>query len=148
MKFTESLIDAQLNRFRVKCKELDNPHWQQIDSATWTCVSNSVEMRIRKDGFTVEQNHIGGSPQIDSIPNLTLPPYEIVSQTHWLCGPDYTDDIVILLDKVPTSTFYKDWTYDPQSKEYTLGVYDKYNNIWFLRARKGSKVIRISCTDF
>lgn len=146
--FTDSLTDVQLNRFRAKCKELDNPRWQQIDSATWACVSNSVEMRLRKDGFTIEQSHIGGSPQIDSIPNLTLPPYEIVSQTHWLCGPDYADDIVIKLEKVPTSSFYKDWTYDAQTQTYTLGIYDKYQNIWSLTARKGSKVIRINYTDF
>lgn len=146
--FTESLTDTQLNRFHAKCKELDNPRWEQTDSATWTCVSNNVEMTIRKDGFTIEESIIGGSPQIDSIPNLTLPPYQIVSQTHWLCGPDYADDIVILLDKVPTSTFFKDWTYDPQSKKYTFEVSDKYNDLWTLTARKGSKVIRISCTDF
>ena len=146
--FTDSLTEVQLKRFSAKCKELDNPRWQQIDSATWTCVSNSVEMRLRKDGFTIEQSHIGGSPQIDSIPNLTLPPYEIVSQTHWLCGPDYADDIVIKLEKVPTSSFYKDWTYDAQSKKYTFEVTDKYNNRWSLTARKGSKVIRINYTDF
>ena len=146
--FIDSLTDDQLNSFCAKCKELDNSRWQQIDSATWTCVSNSVEMRLRKDGFTIEQSHIGGSPQIDSIPNLTLPPYEIVSQTHWLCGPDYADDIVIKLEKVPTSSFFKDWTYDAQSKKYTFEVTDKYNNLWFLTARKGSKVIRINYTDF
>lgn len=146
--FTDSLTEVQLKRFSAKCKELDNPRWQQIDSATWTCVSNSVEMTIRKDGFTIEQSHILGSPNVDSIPNLTLPPYEIVSQTHWLCGPDYSDDIVIKLKKAPTASFYKDWTYDPKNKEYSLGINDERNNIWSLTTRKGSKVIRICYTDF
>lgn len=146
--FTDSLTKTELKRFSAKCKELDNPRWQQINSATRTFVSNRVEMRIRNDGFTIQQSHIGGSPPIDSIPNLKFPPYEIVSQTHWLYGPDYADDIVIKLEKVPTSSFYKDWTYDPQSKKYTFEVSDKYDDLWTLTARKGSKVIRISCTDF
>jgi hypothetical protein len=52
--FTDSLTKTELKRFSAKCKELDNPRWQQINSATRTFVSNRVEMRIRKDGFTIE----------------------------------------------------------------------------------------------
>lgn len=40
--FTDTLTEAQLNRFSAKCKELDNPRWQQTDSATWTCMSSGV----------------------------------------------------------------------------------------------------------
>lgn len=105
-------------------------------------------MTIHKDKFMIEESHIDGSLNIDSIPNLTLPPYEIISQTRWIYGPDYSDDIVIKLPKVPTSAFYKDWTYGAANKKYTFEVYDEYQNRWSLTARKGSKVIRINYADF
>ena len=146
--FTDSLTDVQLNRFRAKCKELDNPRWQQIDSATWSCVSNSVEMIVRKDGFTINESHMGMGVDSLTIPGLSLPPHDMVSKTHWIVGPEYTNNFVIKLHQSPRPSFYKNWTYDSKKQEYSIETRDEHNNEWFLRTRKGSKVIRITYTDF
>ena len=146
--FKDSLTETQQKRFTERCRDFNNARWEQTDTASWRCVSNNVEMTVRKDGFTINESHMGMGVDSLTIPGLSLPPHEMVSKTHWIVGPDYTNNFVIKLHQSPRRSFYKNWTYDPKKQEYSFETRDEHNNEWFLRTRKGSKVIRITYTDF
>ena len=167
-EFKDSLTTTQQKAFTAKCQELNNAYWHKIDSVTWhyergwneeycplgkpsgvAKSSDNIEIYIRKKGFTILQGYVNaGKLEADKIPNLELPPYEMISTTFWTCGPDYTHSGVIRLKKVPQSSFYNGWEYNEEFDTYTYEVYDEYSNLWRLSSRKGSKIVDIDYVDF